>query len=234
MNDTTIDSNTAGTGTTTDTTGNDAAYSYNFADYIATAAPTVTADHRLSKCQYRGDNAEKLTSSYIQVPVFTDAEIEEQMPVLMPHLVSYLEDKQDSLVKVAHKAGFSGVDSSTIDLAAVIDLLEATGQGRLNKELIFKWFDADMSDSLTVAFADKLGISENPTAEDEARVAGVIASYRVKFGALAGGKSTFVPEEAERLQRALEVTEAISTVLGARFNTRLEAMKKPADLLESL
>lgn len=208
---------------------------YTFESYNSAAPVTPAAGMRLSKVLYRSDNAEAKENSYISIPVISDAEVTEQMTVLLPHLVSYLQDQQDSIVKKAHTGGFSSVTLDQICLTAVIDLLESTGQGRLNKEVIFAWYDADVADALMVAFADKLGLSDTPTDEESEKVAVIVATYRKNFGALAGGRSMFMPDTASAMQRALEVTGANHTALGARFVKRLEDMiNPPTNLLESL
>ncbi|MCP5010486.1 MAG: hypothetical protein GY942_10940, partial [Aestuariibacter sp.] len=208
-----------------------------FEGYDSKAVPTAETGTRISKVLYKaaGEGKEASgTNSFLRAPVVTAEQVTEHLVVLTPHIVEYLHTVQDTLVKTAHKDGRDSLETSELDIAAIITKLESTGQGRLNKEAIFNWYDAEVADSLIVAFADKFGISDQPTEEEAAKLEVLNSNYRVKFGALAGGKSTFVPEQAEAMQKALETTGAIETVLGARFNTRLEGMKTPVNVLESL
>jgi len=230
MND--ITNNTA-TQDTTDTAP--AATAYAFAAYDAQHSPAPATGNRISKCLYRSDSKEALANSYIELPELAEAEVQEQLTVLMPHLISYLETVQDSIVKASHKSGYDAVQASAVALPAIIDKLESTGEGRLNKEAVFAWFDSSMADMLMVAFADKMGISDQPTEAEEERLSATLNVYRVKYGALAGGKSVYMPEEAEKLVKAIEVAGAADTSLGARFVARLNKMQEPEeDLLLSL
>lgn len=208
--------------------------SYSFQDYDAKHAPTASDGNRIAKCLYRSDNKEARTNSYVEVPSFTEAEVTDQLVVLMPHLITYLETVQDGIIKGYHTSSYTEVFESAIKLNAVIDKLESAGEGRLNKEQVFSWFDETMKDSLTVAFADKMGLSDEPSEAEEERLTAIVDAYRTKLGALAGGKSRFMPEECVRLQQAIDVAEADETPLGARFMQRLEKMQEPEQADELL
>lgn len=210
------------------------AISFPFSAYDSKNAPTEEENNRLSKCLYRADSKENYENAYVRIPLISEAEVTEQIDVLMPHIISYLEGVQDDIIKSHHKSGYTSVLATAIELSAIIDKLDSTDQGRLNKEKVFQWFDTSVKDMLVVAFADKLGISDNPSTEDEDKLNSIVSVYRTKFGALAGGKSVFVPSEAEKLQAAITATGADSTALGTRFLARLEKMKTPEDILAGL
>lgn len=209
--------------------------SYSFVEYDSAHAPVPSTGNRVSKCLYRSDSKEGHANSYIELLALTEADITEHLTVLMPHFVSYCESVQDDIIKALHKSKFTAVDASSISMDAVIDKLESAGEGRLNKDQVFSWFDAEMADTLLVAFADKLGVTDTPTEAEQEKLDLILATYRTKYGALAGGKSKFMPEEAEKLQQAIVVAEADQSSLGARFVARLVKMQEPEeDLLLSL
>jgi hypothetical protein len=192
---------------------------------------------RIVKCLYKAPKkGEKAPHEnvYGEVPLLSDGEIRENMEVLLPHFRGFLESVQDGLVKEYHKQGKLEIPCKDVDLSAIIAKLEEETQGRLNKEAVFAWFDANVADALLVALANKLGVGDVPTDEQATKLETVLGAYRTKFGALAGGKSVFMKEEAERLLRALDVAQA-SDPLAQRFRARLEAMTKPQEeLLELL
>jgi hypothetical protein len=210
---------------------------YQFKQYDPKAVPENGAGLRFSKCQYREDKKAGTAakdSACIEIPEMTEVEVTDNITVLMPHILGLLEDTQDAIVKEHHKGSYSEVLASSIDIAAVIDRLDATGEGRLNKEKVFQWFDTDVKDMLMLAFAEKLGISDTPTTEELVRLATTLEVYKVKYGALAGANSHFMPEECDKLIKAITVASAESSVIGTRFIRRLEKMKAPKEAAEML
>lgn len=201
-----------------------------FEEYDAKNTPTENEGEAIAKVMYRTEKGEAEKQNYfLRAPAITDAAITEQLTVLMPHIEGMVAKVQEELVKGAHKEGRTSMMGEELGLAAVITKLEATGTGRLNKEKILSWFDSNMADLLTVAFAEKLGVTEEASEEEIARLETITQHYRNNFGALASPKSHFVEDTCEAMSKALEATGADSTVIGARFVIRLEAMSKQVD-----
>lgn len=154
----------------------------------------------------------------------------------MPHLLAVVEQAQDDIVraKLLEAGGDVEMQDSELSMDAVLlQLAEAAKGNRLSKDSISAWFDAQAADMLTVAISDKLGISDAPSEAEAKKVAAIVADYSTKLQSLAGSKTTYSPEVATKLQRALEVAEVKDTAYGSMFWSKLEAMKvKPAaDLL---
>lgn len=208
--------------------------SYNFKPYDPANPIAPATGNRLSKCLYRADDkGEKKEAACIELPELAESEVQESMVALLPHVIEWLHGIQDGIVKDHHKGGYTAVEDSALEVSALIDTLEAAGEGKLNRDKVFTWFDSEVHDLLAVALADKMGLPDEPTDEQAAKLQEVVTVYRTRFGALAGGRSTFVPDEAEKLKRALEVTETDSTVIGTRMARRLDKMINPptAELL---
>ena len=209
-----------------------------FAAYDATNVPAVLAGMRLSKCQYKKDKETGVlphVNSVVIIPEVLEADINsDQWTTLMPHVLAMLEATQDKLIKECHMSGVASVPFDTISITGILDKLESEGEGRLNKEKIFSWFDADVRELLVVAFGDKLGITDEPTEAEQAQLDKTVGIYRDRFGALAGANSSFIPSECDKLINALVVTENDKSVLGSRFITRLDAMKNKEDNLMDL
>ena len=199
------------------------------------------AGYRNVKCLYK-TNAKtgKVAADNSQIRIeddITEKVITERVAELAPYLIGFLQGEQDKIVKKLHLQGMTLLSPKQYGLDAVVAALEAAGTGhRLNKEQIEQWFNTEMLEPLMVAFADKMGVSEQPTEAEEKKLETVLQVYRSKFGSLASGKTHYRKEDAESLQKALDITEATSGVLGERFYVRLEKMKTDTveDLLLSL
>lgn len=190
---------------------------------------------RIVKCLYKknmktGEIAG--TNSYVYIPdSITDDSIAGYADRLLPYFISFLQEKEDSIVKELHKSGATTVYPTNVGIEKVLEMLESSVEGnRLNKEKIESWFDTEMLEPLAIAFADKL-----QTSVDAPKVLDILQVYRNKFASLASGKTMFRKEEAETLQKALGVCKQNTTAIGGRFYNRLESMKtKDSELLLAL
>lgn len=199
-----------------------------FEAYDPKAVPSAADGEVIAKVLYKTVEGKEPagSNSFLRAPEITKGDIEAQADVLLPYIQNYLHSVQEDIVKAAHKIGRTSMERAELDISAVITKLENQGQGRLNKEAVFKWYDKEVATDLQVLFAQQLGLTENSSEAELEKLEVLNTNYRVKFGALAG-KSHFMPEQATKLQDVLAATGAIDTVLGARFNIRLETMKKP-------
>lgn len=199
---------------------------------------------RTVKCLYKvaktGKNAGKAAAenSYIRVADSITLEtVTSRITELAPYVVSYLQEQEAQIIRKLHVSGMTLLSPRQYGLDRVLEVLEEAGLSqRLNKEQIEEWFTAEMADGLLVAFADKMGVTDTPTEAEAAKLTTIIGVYKGKFGSLASGKTHYREEEADMLLKALEVTGAGDTALGARFTARLEKMKVNTgdDLLLSL
>ena len=192
------------------------------------------AGYRNVKCLYK-TNAKtgKVAADNSQIRIddsITQEAVAAKLGELMPHLITYLQGEEDKIVKKLHLQGMTLLSPKQYGLDSVIAALEAAGTGhRLNKEQIEQWFDAEMLEPLMVAFADKMGVSEQPTEAEEKKLETVLQVYRSKFGSLASGKTHYREEEVDMLLKSMEVTGAESSLLGGKFVARLTGMKAKSD-----
>jgi len=216
---------------------------HTFKPYDPQLSVPVSEGQRVVKCLYKtnmktgkaaGEN------SYIVVP---EGHLDESVMInnaamLAPYMSAYLQSVEDGIIKEFHKGGGKGFSDTFLSLAKILEHLDSAGQGsRLNKEKIGNWFGSEVQDKLIVAFADKLGITgREPTEEETEKLVSITEVYKAKFESLASGKTCYKKEDAEVLQKALEVTQTLDTSLGIRFYNRLESMKTVVanDLLMSL
>lgn len=218
---------------------------FTFKPYDSQLPIAVAEGMRVVKCLYKvaktGSNAgsRAAQNSYIVVPEnhLSEEVMVERITQLAPYIAAFLQSEEDKLIKETHKQGSKGFTSAWLSLDKILEALDASGQSsRLNKEKIGTWFVSEMQEALVAAFAEKLGVSEVPTEAELEKLAMITGVYKSKFESLASGKTMYRMEDAEGLQKALEVTGAVEGVIGSRFNDRLEKMKTatPDDLLLSL
>jgi len=216
---------------------------YKFSAYDAQLPISIGEGMRVVKCLYKTNTKTGKAAganSYILVP---EKHLAEQVMIdnaamLAPYMAAFLQDVEDKIIKDYHVKGGIGFNDSFLSLSKILESLDNAGQGnRLNKEKIEDWFNSDMKEPLLVAFADKMGVSDQPTQAELDKLENVTAVYLAKFASLASGKTMYRKEEAELLQKALVVTGVNEeNAIGVKFWNRLESMKNTTqnDLLMSL
>lgn len=208
-------------------------------------SPVASEEFRVAKCMYKGKKdpetgklveAEHKNSCAL-VPFITSGEITKAMEALTPHFITYLEGVQDEIVKKLHISGVDKFTSNSISIGSILSHLEAVSStgNRLNAIAIGEWFDTSMADELAVAVANKMGVSDSPSDAEIEKIQLITSTYRTKLGKLASGKTFFNEDEAERIQKAIRMCKADSSVIGKRFDVRLQKMiDEGAALSESL
>jgi hypothetical protein len=202
-------------------------------------APVVGG--RVVKCLYKSTKVDgklvpsKLANSCLEIPYISEDAVKENMEALLPHVVSYLETVQDQMVKNVHATEVAEVEETSFSIANILTHLEESStSGKLTKEQAEGWFDSEVADNLTVLFADKLGVSDDPTEEEAEKLTAICKVYRTKIAALVGPKTFYTPDEAELLKKSINLTEANSTVIGSRFVKRLDQMIEAPKKAEEL
>ena len=218
---------------------NDTTELYQFRLYDPQLPIEIPQGHRIVKCLYktpRGKTEAPTPNEYILVPTahLSDSALRGNIERLLPYISAFLRAEEDRLIKESHKRGSKGFGPSWFSLDKIFLSLDKAGKSRrLKREDIIQWFNGHMRESLELAFTKKLGASSNA---DLAKVEAIVEAYRAKFGALAGGKTSYKQEDREALLRALDITGANTSEIGRRLQARLEGMEaqKNEDLLAAL
>lgn len=186
---------------------------------------------RLAKIGYKTTKTGK-TSVCVSVPRIGSLDIA-TLKAFEPHLLSLIEQTQDAIIRNLYESGANEVSTEQLSIESVAAFLDSDSRGeRLTKEMIGEWFQENLADSLMVAFAEKLGISE-PTVEDDARIGKVVETYKEKFASLSGSKTLYTVEIVEKLEKALSLVET-EDLIGLKLAKKLATMKstpKTADML---
>lgn len=193
---------------------------------------------RLAKIGYKTpkNGAPKKQSVCVSVPHFSlDSVAATTLQLLMPHFEAYCEGVQDSIIRERSEEGAVLITASDISAERVLEYLDADARGdRLTKELVQEWFDSALLESITVAFADKFGIGDEPTDAESRKLNQAITVYRDKFASMAGGRTSFSKEVATKLHKVLELDTEDSGIT-VRFRNRLQKMMTDeGDILEGL
>lgn len=143
----------------------------------------------------------------------------------LEYINAMYQTAQDGIVRELVENGATEVRDDQITEECILQFLadEAAGN-RITKDAANAWFDGTMADMLTVAFADKLGVSDTPSEEQTKQIAAAIAVYKDKFSGLAGGKTKYDKETATKLIKAIETVGA-DDELAVKFGARLIAMR---------
>lgn len=168
----------------------------------------------------------KRDSKAVSVPVILDHEIKSNIDALIPHIRGMIEGVQKSIVRELLDAGSNvlSIAYEDINIASCIEYLESSDEsGRLTKESVGNWFDSSIADMLTVALAEKLGVSDTPTTAESDKVLAIIAAFKRDISALAGGKTNYPATTAKQLKKALDLAPD-GDVIAARFTARLDKM----------
>lgn len=190
---------------------------------------------RLAKIGYkpRGNNPAKLPSVCVSVPFFPEPLTETQLQGLMPSIRELIQNAQDGIIRSLYEASegkLQSVGDEDISIESVIGYLDAESTGgRLTKEYLNSWFDANVKDNLTVVVCEKLGMED----VDDERVIKSVLIYKDLISSLSGGATILQPTQIKGVRRALEVSSVDDDVAKKLIN-RLDKMEKTPKIQELL
>ena len=179
-------------------------------------------------------------SKCVSIPMLIADDIKpDHYILLMPHILNMLEDAQDGIVREMVEAGKNSVADASLTVQACCGFLaQMNASRRLTKEMITGWTESSgLADALRVRFAELLGVSDEPTPEDEARVEQQVKGYKEKFGMLAGTKTYFEQPVAQNLLKALALLDEdtiSSDYLAPSFVARLTEMVQNPKMVDML
>lgn len=206
---------------------------------------------RTVKVMYRFKDEKKRdkVNSYVRVPNrhLSEESVLARIDDLLPHLINLLETTEDGMIKDLHSKGQMNVYPESLTIDKLIEVLEeSSNSGRLSKEIIGNWFNEFLSDSLTNAFAEKLGLALDDEAiesldevgmEKLAKLERIINVYKDKLESLASPK-VFLKEEDQTalLSMFTKIPNILENSVGRRLHNRISNMKNKQedDLLTML
>lgn len=206
-------------------------------DFIPYDAKTTKphSGQRLARIMYKTDKATgKKPQSYCASIPQLHALTPPQMHALRDVIQEYCLSVQDAICKQRYEEGAISVSDEELSFDAIMEYVAEVQKGaRITGEAVKEWFTENLSESLAVAFADKLGISDTPTDADSKKLEQLCAGYRDNFAKLASGKTQFPASKATLMIKALSFASSDDS-LAARFRVRLEKMALATDDLMGL
>lgn len=198
---------------------------------LAIASTKITKEDKAA-----GLTEKSKPSMCASIPVVSaDVLSDSVMQAFKPYVLQMVLDTQDKIVRQFAENECSTVGDDDISVDAVLAYLDDESKGaRLTKEIIVEWFDGSLADSLALAFADKMGLSDTPTEDETKKLNQQIQVYREKLASLAGGKTVFAPDVAKKMIRALEfgaADDAMIVRFTARCKKMMEEPKPAADMM---
>ena len=185
---------------------------------------------RIVKCLYKENpkTGKKIAeNSYVRIPVkhLSEEHIVTRIAELAPHVLAWLQEQEDRDIKLGHSKGLLQVHTSLMSMDLIIEKLEeANLSTRLTKEKIGEWFDTAMSPTLQVLIADKMNLPDTAGVAELEKLDRIVAAYKGKYESLAGGKTLISKDECISMIDVIVKCGADTSLLGAKFIARLEAM----------
>lgn len=183
---------------------------------------------RLAKVGYKKtkDQPNPPKSIAVSLPVLTDSQILENANKILPLIREACENVQDKIIRSLYEAreySLERVSDDEIGFAQIAGYVSSEQSGgRLTKEYLESWFEANMRDNLTVVVADKLGFEElNETQLDT--VNKHIAGYKGLIASIAGNKTMLSIAQITGIRRAFEVC-AIEDEVTVKLDKKMQEM----------
>lgn len=199
--------------------------------YTAVALSTIAkqdvpADMRLARIIRKASakDANGLESQGVHIPASVDLTYCLQDSTLNAYLVQCVQDVQDKMIRRVTDSGRNIITDNDIAMDVIAAYLEETDEniGRISKDKIEQWFKDEMADTLLVAFANKLGVGDVPTPDEEKKLAQACKGYQDVFATLAAKNPVVDPKIGDRLIKALDMIPA------SAFSVRIRGIAEKA------
>jgi len=134
----------------------------------------------------------------------------------------------------ARKYDLSSVSDEELSIGQCVNYLEAESSGgRLTKEYLEGWFAREISDSLYVVIADKLGFVHDGaegelevTADQDSVIQKHLAGYRALMVSLTGKNISLDQKQVNGLRKALELCAPADCAVTPRLLSKLDQIEK--------
>ena len=198
----------------------------------------LRAGNRYCRLIKRGDNSKLSASVAVELPALSAAQFGEYIanPVIHELVTGYIEKLQDEYIKGRAIAGAAGISYSEVNVANVAEYLASQGDGsggfgQLSEERIAAWFEQEARELLIVAFADRLGMSQDVSDAEVKKLEQLANQTRDNLKKLASRKPVVFDTRVHKaLEWALDVTDA-GEVMTAKLRGKLNM---PATAQEDL
>lgn len=215
---------------------------HNVMEYVVGVTKPLN-NQRLAVMFYKTDKdtGVKKDSKCVSIPVVSASHISDaDFQLFKPHLVELIKTTQNKIIReLVDGEGRKFIADADISIAKVLEYLDDTGSeegGRLTKDIISTWFDSQLSDNLMLTLSDKLGVGDNPTAEQAALVERTVQAFKARICTLASGATKFDIKTANSVKNAINICEDGEDTIKEKLIKRIDKMLevKEVDLLSVL
>ena len=201
------------------------------------AGDKALTGQRLAKVGYKKtkDQPNPLPSVCVSVPHVDPADILENLTALLPYIGTLIEGTQDKIIRARYEATAGAlkiIQDSEISVQACIGFLHAEANGsRLTIDAIEKWFDATLSERVTVWIGTKLGYDlDTLTPEQMGTMQKHCRVYRDIMTGLSNSRTILAQKQINGLRGALDLVEDSSDPMVSALTTALDTIEgKNAD-----
>lgn len=175
--------------------------------------------HRLSIITFKTPQKEKGNAAYkkpdnlcVSIP---QLQVKSVPDSLSSAWQACFEDLQDACIRslLVNEDG-EVIPSKKFILDAEIDFAACAAyaatsavSGKLTKEVIGKWFDANLEEKLTVALANAMHMPDTPSAEETQKLDAILRQHRDALSACAATIPNLPPKTAKSLAAAVALAE---------------------------
>lgn len=146
-----------------------------------------------------------------------------QDEVIRSLVTEAIESGKDTLTIHADSISYEGVANYAKDKAV---------SGRLSGDIIKSWFEGALEEPLTLAFANVLQLTDNPTPEQLAKLAKVVEQHKELIVSLASPRASMNEKIAAQLKKAVALApeERIKAQLTAKLDMFLAPKETVLDI----
>lgn len=212
---------------------------YDVVEYTANSKPKE-ADHRLCILTFKTPAKEKNNPAYVKQKnlcvSIPSLKIKAIPDLLTSALQAAFEDLQDATIRnlIVNEDGQvipskKFLVDAEINFDAVAEYAAANAvSGKLTKEVIANWFDANLSEPLMVALANAMQIGDTPSAEDSAKLQKVLDQHKEMLKLCAATVPNVNQKIAKSLVSALNLVE--EDRVHSALRNKLQKIANPQDV----
>lgn len=208
--------------------------------YTAKALATIAkvdipASYRLARIIRKASakDSNGMESQGCHVPTYSWNADHMSNDIIRAYMEQCIMDVQDKCIRKVTDGGRNIITDSDISMDALAIFLEETDEniGRISKDRIAAWFDASLADTLMLAFAERLGVSDNATPDQVRKLEQVCRGYKDVFAGLAAKAPSVEPKVGASLLKAVDMIPADAFSLRVRGIIERAMAQPEVDLL---
>jgi hypothetical protein len=200
---------------------------HNITAYVPTVTKAFTGQ-RLSVIYWKtGKDGVKKESKCVSIPKVTGVTPDE-LQAMIPQVLELITTTQNKIIRELVDAGKSFVSDEDISVAKCIAYMQEVGTSensvRLTKDTLGEWFNSKLADSLTLLLADKFGIGDTMSAEQEMMLTATVNAFKSKIVGIANPNTKYAEKEVGSIKNAIAASNDSEDPIVGKLVERLDKM----------